>query len=104
LGAGTILREADFVCKLEEKFGMPRYYFSTTHGDQHIQTDEEIELADDRAAWTEATIACGEILKDIDGKLKPNHEWRMDVNDEHHHLIFSLRLIPEAYTELPRKE
>jgi uncharacterized protein with GYD domain len=26
LGAGTILREADFVCKLEEKFGMPRYY------------------------------------------------------------------------------
>jgi len=58
---------------------MPRY-FSTTQGDQRGQQEEEIQLSDDRAAWSEATVACGEILRDI--KLMPNQEWRMDVNDE----------------------
>jgi hypothetical protein len=51
---------------------MPHYYFSTKHGTQHTDYGEALELVNDRAAWEEATVACGEILKDIDGKLKPN--------------------------------
>jgi hypothetical protein len=76
---------------------MPRYFFSITHGNQHRDHEEGLELADDHAAWVEATSACGEMLKDIDGKLLPNKEWRMDVDDENHEPVFSLRLIPEAY-------
>jgi hypothetical protein len=79
---------------------MPRYFFSTSHGSKRNDHEQALELADDRAAWSEATAACGEILKDIDGKLTPNVEWRMDVNDENHELVYSLRLIPEAYRRI----
>lgn len=79
---------------------MPRYFFSTTHGDERHDHEEALELTDDEAAWSEATTACGEILRDMDGKLKPNKAWRMDVDDENHEPIFSLRLIPEVYKKL----
>jgi hypothetical protein len=79
---------------------MPRYFFSTTHGEQHHDHEEGLDLPDDRAAWSEATTACGELLREVDGKLKPNQEWRMDVNNENHELIFRLRLIPEVYKKL----
>ena len=79
---------------------MPRYFFSITHGERRQDHEDALELPDDRAAWEEATSACGELLKDADGKLKPNQEWRMDVNDENQELIFSLMLIPEVYKKL----
>jgi hypothetical protein len=79
---------------------MPRYFFSTTHGDLPSDPELAMEFPDDRAAWSEAVKCCGEILKDIDGKLQPNLEWRMDVDDENHELIYSLRLIPEAYRRI----
>ena len=82
---------------------MPRYFFSTSHGDRKNDREEALELADDHAAWSETTAACGEILKDIDGNLTPNVEWRMDVNDDNHELIYSLRLIPEAYRRINPK-
>jgi hypothetical protein len=79
---------------------MPRYFFSTTHGDQRSAHEQAMEFPNDRAAWSEAVQCCGEILRDIDGHLQPNLEWRMDVNDENHELIYSLRLIPEAYRRI----
>jgi hypothetical protein len=85
---------------LPKETRLPRYFFSTTHEEQHHDHEEPVDLPDDRAAWSEATIACGEILRDIDGKLKPEQRWRMDVNNEDHELIFSLWLIPEVYKTL----
>jgi hypothetical protein len=70
---------------------MPRYFFSTSHGDKRNDHEEALDLADDRAAWSEATAACG-----------ANVEWRMDMNDENHELVYSLRLIPEAYRLINR--
>jgi hypothetical protein len=40
------------------------------------------ELPDGRAAWHEATITAGQILQEIDGKLAPGREWRVQVADE----------------------
>jgi hypothetical protein len=80
---------------------MPKFFFSVSHGDRRSLSEEAIDLDDERAAWKEATTACGEILRDLDGKLRPNEEWRMDVNNENQELIFSLRLIPEVYQRLP---
>jgi len=49
-----------------------------------------------KAAWHEAACAAREILKDLDGSLDPEREWRMDVTNDHKQPLFSLRLIPET--------
>jgi hypothetical protein len=76
---------------------MPRYYFHISHGDGSKIRNEGIELPDADAAWVEATSACGEILRDLNGSLKPGDVWLMIVKDETgaelFHLEFSTRQI-----------
>ena len=74
---------------------MPLYRFSTTHGDTVFDKGEALDLENDDAAWEEATLACGEILKGIDGSLNPDREWRMDVHDETGTKVFTLRMVSE---------
>lgn len=76
---------------------MPLYYFSTKHEDRLNDRDDPIDLSDDNAAWSQAAIAFGEMLKEIDGSLTPNAEWRLDVKNESRVLIYSLKLMPESY-------
>lgn len=35
-----------------------------------------------QAAWEEATRTAGELIRDVDGRLKPGHDWRMEITDE----------------------
>jgi hypothetical protein len=83
------------------KYGvaMSRFHFKTTHGSEVHDDPEGMELKDQRAAWKEATLATGEILKQIDGSLEPERELRMDVTNHAGQALFSLRLIPETYVE-----
>ena len=37
---------------------------------------------DAQAAWHEATVTAGQIIQDLDGKLRPRQEWRLEVTDE----------------------
>jgi hypothetical protein len=46
---------------------MPRYYFNV-HNVTTRADDIGEELADDDAAWKEATLIAGELFKDIAGK------------------------------------
>ena len=78
---------------------MSRFHFKTTRGSEVHDDPEGMELEDLRAAWKEATLATGEILKQIDGSLEPEREWRMDVTNDAGQALFSLRLIPETYVE-----
>jgi hypothetical protein len=78
---------------------MSRFHFKTTHGSEVHDDPEGLELKDQRAAWKEATLATGEILKQIDGSLEPERELRMDVTNHAGQALFSLRLIPETYVE-----
>jgi hypothetical protein len=34
----------------------------------------------------------GQTLQDIDGKLKPGHDWRMEVTDEFRNQLFILHI------------
>ena len=54
---------------------MPRYFFNVTQGDLPREADEGMDLPNDEAAWEEATTACGEMIKELDGKLKAGPEW-----------------------------
>ena len=59
---------------------MPRYFFHTPGDDPSL--DEGVELAGPKEAREQASIAAGEILRDIDGAFWSKPEWQMQVTDE----------------------
>jgi len=60
---------------------MPRYFFNVAH-QSNQRDDEGTELADDAAAWSEATRTCGEMIREMDGKMVADTPWIMEVSDE----------------------
>jgi len=73
---------------------MPRYYFHISH--ERSEPDHHgMELPDKHHAWEEATIRAGKTLQGLDGKLKPGHEWRMDVTDEFANPLYVLHISAE---------
>jgi hypothetical protein len=60
---------------------MTRFYFHVRDGGQQSYTDEVgEELANAAAAWALATKYAGEVVRDLDGKLKS--DWRLEVIDD----------------------
>jgi hypothetical protein len=53
---------------------MPRYFFNITQWELPRPLDKGMELPNDEAAWEEATTTCGEMIKELDGKLKTGPE------------------------------
>jgi len=78
---------------------MPLYYFSTSLHGAPSRFADGIDLPDDDAAWVEATTACGEILRDLDGALLKAGEWRMEVLDRAHNPLYTLRFTCEAHQD-----
>jgi hypothetical protein len=76
---------------------MPRYHFHTSRGEVPSRGGNEgIELPDKDAAWVEATAACGEIIRDLDGELKPGDSWSMVVKDDRGTEVFHLEFRTRA--------
>jgi hypothetical protein len=73
---------------------MPRYFFHVHH-DTHQRDDVGEELPDKHAAWREATVTAGQILQDLDGKLRPGHDWSLEVTDEFGNRLFRLHISAE---------
>lgn len=73
---------------------MPRYFFHVFH-ERHEPDKEGEELPDRQAAWKEATETAGQILQDLDGKLKPERDWRMEVTDEFQNTLYVLHISAE---------
>jgi hypothetical protein len=78
---------------------MPRYFFNITQGKVSRPPDEGMELPDDAAAWEEATTTCGEMIKELDGKLKAGPEWRMEVTNDAGRKLYRLRFSAEVYDQ-----
>ena len=76
---------------------MPRYFFHVFH--EHAERDfDGEELPDKNAAWHEATVKAGYTLQNLDGKLQPGKEWRMEVADEFENPLYVLHI----HAERPR--
>jgi hypothetical protein len=78
---------------------MPRYFFNFSRSEKPEPLpfkNEGLELHDDDAAWEEATTACGEKLREMDGSLRPGDGWKMEVTDAGGKAIFALRFMTEA--------
>jgi hypothetical protein len=69
---------------------LPRFHFHI-HDGVDRPDPEGTEFPDLHAAWSEAVRACGEMLREIDGELDRNTEWRMDVTDEAGQALLTLR-------------
>ena len=70
---------------------MPRYYFHIHHETAQLDQEGE-ELPNAHAARKEATVTAGQILQDIDGRLKPGRDWRLEVTDEFANTLFVLQV------------
>jgi hypothetical protein len=78
---------------------MPLYFFNFSRAPESKPSpleNEGLELLDDDAAWQEATTACGEKLREINGSLRPGDGWKMDVADAGRKTIFTLRFTTES--------
>jgi hypothetical protein len=74
---------------------MTRYYFNIRYGERVFDDEEGSEHATQDAAWHEATQACGEMLRDLDGRIRDGEEWRMEVTNKEREVIFLLRFTAE---------
>jgi hypothetical protein len=70
---------------------VPKYFFDLHN---NFPSFDEIgqDLPNDEAAWREATTYAGEVLRDMDGKMRPGHEWALDVTDENRSLLFHIKI------------
>lgn len=60
---------------------MPQYFFHLNH--LHERSDGDgIDLPDFDSAWAEAVRTCGEMLRNLDGSLKPDTPFELTVADE----------------------
>jgi hypothetical protein len=41
-------------------------------------------------AWEAATTSAADHLKELDGQLRPGHDWRIEVTDEFANPIFEI--------------
>lgn len=73
---------------------VPLYFFNVKNG---LEAPDQVgtELPDKRAAWLVATRSCGDLIREIDGNLKPGREWRMEVTDEFANLVYVIRVSAE---------
>ena len=70
---------------------MPRYFFHTNDGVQHIDR-EGAELRSHAHAHSEAVIAAGDMLKDVDGHFT-NGNWSMRVLDEGGGIVSDIMIV-----------
>ena len=72
---------------------MPRFYFNVRNGDRLNDHDElGQELPDPRAAWEIATRYAGDSLRDLDGDLLPDDDWRLEVQTEDGARVFQISI------------
>jgi len=81
---------------------MPRFYFDVLYNGRTEGDAATVELANDGDAWVEATSACGQMIKDLDGALKANTDWRMEVFDEQRQPLFRLSVRAERLASTPK--
>lgn len=80
---------------------MPLYFFNFSRSPNPNQEarpfkNDGLELVDNDAAWEEATTACGEKLREMDGSLRPGDSWKMEVTDAGGKAIFALKFTTES--------
>jgi hypothetical protein len=72
------------------------YFFSVFTNDTGRNQTDGLAFFSKEEAWHEASTATGEIIRDMDGKMHPGLDWRMDVTDATGNLIYRFSFKAEA--------
>lgn len=70
---------------------MAKYFFHVRNGTVHNDIVGD-ELPNAAAAWQEATVIAGQLLRDLDGNLRPGQEISIEVTDEAATPLYSIRV------------
>ncbi len=70
---------------------MARYLFKVFLDPESPDIQGE-DLPDDEAAWREATLYAGQLLKEGGGRLRPGQQWALEVADEAGRAIFDIQI------------
>jgi hypothetical protein len=71
-------------------------YFFHVRDSVELLDEEGIELPGLNEVRTEAIVAAGEMLKDLDGRFWDSPDWRLWVTDEAGQTVCTLRFLAEA--------
>lgn len=74
----------------EERAAMPRYFFHV-HDGKDIPDHDGVELSGPEEARSQAVIATGEALKDLDGEFWESEVWTMTVKDQQGKIVCELK-------------
>lgn len=74
-----------------------RFFFRVFTDGVERHRSEGLLFADRQEAWHEASTSTGEILREMDGKMQPGLDWRMDVTDEAGQLIYRFTFKAEDF-------
>jgi hypothetical protein len=70
---------------------MKRYFFNVFNGERSEHIDDVGEMLPHRAAaWEMATRYAAESLRDLDGRLRPGEDWRLEVLRENETRVFQI--------------
>ncbi|MFC5068051.1 DUF6894 family protein [Flaviflagellibacter deserti] len=56
-----------------------------------------IDLPNDDEAWAEAVTLCGEMLRDMDGKLRADTNWEVIVEDQLNAPVASIKVVANRH-------
>ena len=73
---------------------VPRYFFHLSHL-QDSSDIEGIDLPDFMSAWAEAVRTCGEMLRNLDGSVRPGEPFELTVTDEAGEVLGRLEVTAE---------
>jgi hypothetical protein len=77
-----------------------RFFFRVFTDGVERHRSEGLLFTDKHEVWQEASTSTGEILREIDGKMQPGLDWRMDVTDEAGQLIYRFSFKAEDFSAL----
>jgi uncharacterized protein DUF6894 len=77
---------------------MPRYFFNVFIGEKiDHQDDVGEELPGAAAAWEMATRYAADSLRDLDGKLRADTDWRLEVVGDNASRVFQITIHADEF-------
>jgi hypothetical protein len=72
-----------------------KYFFHIVLNGSPSGQSDGLLFPDKAAAWREASMSCGEIIREMDGKIKPGCNWQMEVSDHTGQAIYRFTFTAE---------
>jgi hypothetical protein len=72
-------------------------YFFQISGNNYSAISEFDNFIDHRAAWTEMTGVCSDLVGSVSRYLQQNTEWQIELLDLSRKPIFRIRLVAETF-------